>query len=53
MNVTIYLESSVEAIKNLLIMTNPWSTAEFDSGHIDDDDRLSFMHAAGYNIRSC
>lgn len=23
---------------------NPWSTAGFDSGHIDDDDRLSFMH---------
>ncbi|CAK9145820.1 unnamed protein product [Ilex paraguariensis] len=23
---------------------NPWSTTGFDSGHIDDDDRLSFMH---------
>lgn len=32
---------------------NPWSTAGFYSGHIDDDDRLSFMHAAGYNSWSC
>ncbi|CAK9146037.1 unnamed protein product [Ilex paraguariensis] len=23
---------------------NPWSTTGFDFGHIDDDDRLSFMH---------
>ena len=43
----IYLESSVEAINNLLIMTNPWSTAEFDSGHIDDDVSLSFIGGIG------
>lgn len=28
--------------------TRAWSTGGFDSGHIDDDDRLSFMDAAGY-----